>query len=153
MRDGFGLHDALAILLFLEGPLARSLYQADKALKNNHLAVRDGGCIVLEAACPDGVGQDAFLDLLKEARSFAEALARVAARGYRLGDHKAVKLRHLTDTRRVELAFVSPGLDAETCALLGGRKAPSVAEATAGRSGRGVVVDDAGNAVTLVRGR
>ncbi|MHC4698839.1 MAG: lactate racemase domain-containing protein [Planctomycetota bacterium] len=93
-------------------PLGRNLYQADKALKNNHRAVRDGGGILLEAECPEGVGPDAFLNLLRRADSYAAAVQYVRDHGYQLGDHKAVKLRYLTDPscRGVHVALVSSDL-------------------------------------------
>lgn len=151
-------------------PLGRSLYQADKALKNNHLAVRDGGGIILEAPCPDGVGQDAFLGLLRAAPTFAEARALVLRDGYRLGDHKAVKLRHLTDpaARGVRLALVAEGLPDEACALLGARRfataeeaaawlaeeirATGPAPATAPAPTRAALIEDAGNVSAAPRG-
>jgi hypothetical protein len=134
-------------------PLGRNLYQADKALKNNHLAVRDGGGIMLEADCPEGIGPNAFMRLLRWAGDHASAKRRVQEDGYTLGDHKAVKLRYLTDpTRRgVHVALISPNIadaDAATAGLWVFRAEPAAAEwlarVVAGPLRRGLVVEDAG---------
>jgi len=100
------------IRLRVPPPLGRSLYQADKAIKNNHRAVRDGGGIVLEAACEEGIGQDAFCSLLRSSHDHASAMGLIRLKGYRLGDHKAVRLRQLMDKahRDVHLMLVTPGL-------------------------------------------
>lgn len=134
-------------------PLGKSFYQADKALKNNHLAVGDGGGILLEAACPEGIGQDAFVRLLRSASTYAEACQQVTQQGYRLGDHKAVKLRHLTDpaARGVHVALMSQGIALDACRVLGVEPVASVEEGLAWLATRvqrplrrGVRVEDAG---------
>jgi nickel-dependent lactate racemase len=133
-------------------PLDRDLYQADKGIKNVEAAVRDGGFLIVEAACENGVGIDHFLGLLKEARSYADALAIVERRGYRLGDHKAVRLRALTDTRAVHVALISPGIDPMLGDALGmavfadhQSAARWLTERIDVASARGLLVEDAAN--------
>lgn len=122
-------------LLHLEVPLplGRSLYQADKALKNNQRAVIDGGGIILEASCPEGVGASAFMRLLHKAPTLAAAREIIANEGYTLGDHKAVKLRELTDPARrgVRVALVSDQILAEDACAAGMTVFRSVEQARA----------------------
>jgi len=146
-----------ALVLDVSGPLGRSFYQADKGVKNNEHAVCDGGCLVLVADCRDGIGQDAFTVLLRSAPTHETAMLAVRRRGYRLGDHKAVRLRRLMDPkgRNVRLFVVSEGLSARQCALLGAHKAPTVRAALAAAGidlarGRIYRVADAGNVCTRV---
>lgn len=140
------------IVANVAGPLGRSFYQAEKGIKNSEWAVRDGGCLILQASCEEGIGQDAFVDLLRDAPTFRQAAETVAIRGYRLGDHKAVRLRYLTDKacRNVRVYVVSPGISQDQAELMGMLKAPNVESAlshaglSAGRD-RLLEVDDAGN--------
>jgi len=154
VRDVPGQVDVLVARVL--GPLGRNLYQAEKGLKNNEDAVRDGGAIVIEAGLEDGVGPDRFVRLLEEAPALAAALERVAA-GYVLGDHKAVKWRRL-EARGVRIHVASPHLDPAAVARAGIRVHGDLRAALAAvrdeRSGGGVglIVEDAGTVVTRVTG-
>jgi nickel-dependent lactate racemase len=142
------------IRLNVPWPLGRNFYQADKALKNNHRAVRDGGGIILEADCPEGIGPDAFMELLARADDYASSVRWVEEKGYRLGDHKAVKLRHLTDPkcRGVRVAIVSDHVT-ESQAATAGMKVFTDAQAALqwlaasvrGLMNRGLIIEDAGH--------
>ena len=59
-------------------PLDRDLYQADKGIKNTEVGVRDGGVLVLDAACSRGVGIDHFVGLLRSAPTFTDVSASIA---------------------------------------------------------------------------
>ena len=136
-------------------PLDRDFYQAEKGIKNTEFAVRAGGVLLLEAECAHGVGIDHFVNLLAAAPTAAEARALVEQRGYRLGDHKAVRLRALTEERGVRVGLVSRNVPSSLAPVLGvamfGDRESAVAWARellaspGGSPPRAIVVHDAGN--------
>lgn len=108
------------IISIVHSPLDRDLYQADKGIKNVESAVRDGGIILLNASCQHGIGIDRFHQLLKVAPTYREAKQYIEMNNYKLGDHKAVRLRALTDERNVRIAAFAPGLkrgEAQECGI------------------------------------
>lgn len=149
--------EADLVIAEVQPPLDRDFYQADKGIKNTEFAVRSGGVLLLEAECRGGVGIDHFVELLREAPTAEAARALVESRGYRLGDHKAVRLRCLTDEREVRVGLISSGVSPDLAGVLGirvfGDRASACswalevlgAEATAA-----VVVHDAGNVAVEV---
>jgi len=68
------------------------LYQAYKALYNAGKAVRDGGIVLLAAACPDGIGNQVFTDWVMRCRKPDDVFEVLRQEGFRLGGHKAVYL-------------------------------------------------------------
>jgi len=75
-------------------PMDIDLYQSQKALDNGKLALEDEGIIVLVSKCRDGVGEDAFLNLLCKADSPQKVLD-ILGDEYKLGYHKAAKMAQI----------------------------------------------------------
>jgi nickel-dependent lactate racemase len=65
------------------------LYQAQKGLSMASRAARPGGHILLLAACPQGVGDDVFLDYVSRFAAPEEVVREFTANGFRMGAHKA----------------------------------------------------------------
>ena len=72
-------------------PMDINLYQAQKAIDNGALAVKDGGTLILVASCREGIGGKEFAELLSSSTSVDEALDTIH-RTYKLGYHKAAKV-------------------------------------------------------------
>jgi nickel-dependent lactate racemase len=65
------------------------LYQAQKGLNMASRAVRQGGKILLLAAAPQGIGDDAYFSYVSQFSTPEEVLADFATRGFEMGAHKA----------------------------------------------------------------
>ena len=75
-------------------PMDIDLYQSQKALDNGKLALEDGGVIILVSKCRDGVGENAFLELLGKADS-PKKIIDILGEEYKLGYHKAAKMAQI----------------------------------------------------------
>ncbi len=75
-------------------PLDATLYQAHKAIENTKSVMKEGGVMILVAACGEGMGNDAFVKLLSESNELSDIVKAVKA-GYKLGYHKSSKLAEL----------------------------------------------------------
>jgi nickel-dependent lactate racemase len=82
------------VVAIAESPSDTDLYQAHKAIESGKLALAEGGILILVAACPEGLGNDAFVRQLSSSNR-PEDVAHDVGLEYRLGDHKAVKLAEL----------------------------------------------------------
>lgn len=81
------------------------LYQAQKGLNLASLCAREGGRILLLAACAQGIGDEAYEDYVRRFPDPAAQLAEFTAKGFRMGAHKAFLFsRTLT---RFDVAVVS----------------------------------------------
>jgi nickel-dependent lactate racemase len=81
------------------------LYQAYKALYNAGRAVKEGGMILLVAACSDGIGNDLFEDWMMRCERPEDVFGILEEEGFKLGGHKAVYLAK--DLARARIALVS----------------------------------------------
>ena len=81
-----------------------NLYQAQKALDNAAHAVRDGGIIILVAACQERYGEDTFEEWLENATRLEDLFERVRT-DFRLGGHKAAAIANVA--KRVSIYLVS----------------------------------------------
>ncbi len=77
-----------------------NLYQAQKALGHAARVTREGGTIILVAACPDGTGSEAYESWVAGMESQAAVIERFRKEGYRIGPHKAFQLARDTVKRR-----------------------------------------------------
>jgi nickel-dependent lactate racemase len=89
----FPLAEPADVVLVSAGgyPKDINIYQAQKALDNARFAVRQGGCIILVAACPEGYGSAAFERWIKAAPDPDWLIAEIARR-FELGGHKAAAI-------------------------------------------------------------
>jgi lactate racemase len=75
-------------------PLDQNLYQAVKGMSAAAQIVRDGGAIIVAAACEDGLPDHGlYADLLKQAGSPDQALAMIAAPDFEAQDQWQVQIQ------------------------------------------------------------
>ena len=82
-----------------------NLYQSQKALARASLVTRDGGTVILVAACPEGVGSRAYESWMEGVGSYEEVFARFRSEPFRVGPHKAFLIAR--DAARVRAFLVS----------------------------------------------
>lgn len=67
-----------------------NLYQAQKALTNASYLVREGGIIILVAACPEGSGSMGYEKFMQDINTVEDIFAKFNAQGFQIGPHKAL---------------------------------------------------------------
>jgi nickel-dependent lactate racemase len=85
----------------------RTLYQAQKAIENGKLALKDGGTLILVSNCQEGIGQSKFWDLLTSDHDPQSVLLRIGD-GYKLGYHKAARIVQLVSRARLMMVSSIP---------------------------------------------
>ncbi len=90
-------------------PLDLTFYQAVKGLTAAAHIVKDGGEILLAAACEEGLGGPEFSRLVRQAGDSEELLRALAERAVEVDQWQAEKLAMVA--RKAKLSFCVPGLD------------------------------------------
>jgi nickel-dependent lactate racemase len=88
-------------------PMDIDLYQSQKAIDNGAAALKDGGTLILVSSCRDGIGDEAYANLLAQASSPADAIERIRA-GYKLGYHKAAKMAEVSGRASIKAVTELP---------------------------------------------
>ncbi len=119
--------------------------QSHKAVHHAAGFVNDGGCLILLAQCPDGIGSATFLPWLE--MGWQTAFDRL---GSAYVGNGGTALAMMAKTRRIRICLVTDLAD-ELCATIGVQKVTMDAaiQATRGHDGRLAVIP---NASLLVRG-
>lgn len=86
-------------------PRDLNLYQAQKALAHAAPVAREGGAVIVVAACPQGTGSPRYEAWMEGVHAHEEVLARFGREPFRLGPHKAFLLSR--DAARVRTFLVS----------------------------------------------
>ena len=68
-----------------------NLYQAQKALDNAKHAVKEGGVVILVAACTEGLGEECFEKWINNSTTFDKMIADIEE-NFELGGHKAAAI-------------------------------------------------------------
>lgn len=82
-----------------------NLYQAQKALAHASLVMKDGGTVILVAACPEGTGSASYERWMEGVTSFAGVFEKFKREGFRVGPHKAYQIAR--DASRVRALMLS----------------------------------------------
>jgi nickel-dependent lactate racemase len=98
------------VVAVVSPPLDADLYQAHKALENAKAALRPGGVFILVASCRNGLGNDAFVRLLRSG-SGPGAVIEAVRKEYRLGHHKSAKIAEFAGHSRLwAVTRLDPGV-------------------------------------------
>jgi nickel-dependent lactate racemase len=82
-----------------------NLYQSQKGLAHATLVTKEGGAVILVAACPEGVGSQSYERWMAGMTSYHAVFERFEREGFRVGPHKAFQIAR--DAARAQVFLVS----------------------------------------------
>jgi len=85
-----------------------NLYQAQKALTNASLIVRESGVIVLVASCSEGSGSAGYEEFMQGIQKTEDIFTKFSAQGFQIGPHKALLFGKVLKRAKVILVSQIP---------------------------------------------
>lgn len=82
-----------------------NLYQAEKGLTHASRITRDGGSIILVAACPEGSGSPSFEDYISSMETLDAIIEDFKGGFFKIGPHKAFQIAR--EAQRVNITLIS----------------------------------------------
>jgi lactate racemase len=82
-----------------------NLYQSQKALTHASMITRDGGTVILLAACAEKIGSEGYRKFMDGLTSFTEVFNKFNQHGFEVGPHKAFLVAR--DASRVNIKLLS----------------------------------------------
>ena len=80
-----------------------NLYQAQKALTHASLFCKNGGTVILAAACDEGIGSQSYFEFMQGINSHAEAREKFLNTGFSVGPHKALQFALIAERINFQL--------------------------------------------------
>lgn len=82
-----------------------NMYQSQKGLAHAALVAKEGGTIILAAACPEGSGSDKYERWMAGKTSYRQVFDTFEREGFRVGPHKAFQIAR--DAAKVRVLLLS----------------------------------------------
>jgi nickel-dependent lactate racemase len=93
-----------------------NLYQSQKALTNASLLTKDGGAVILVAACVEGVGSQSYEDFMAGLHTWQEVYQKFEREEFKVGPHKAFQFAR--ELARIRVYLLSGIPDERVSSLL-----------------------------------
>lgn len=105
------------VLSVVHSPLDQDLYQGAKGFENTRMAVKDGGILILVAACPGGIGSEDYERMMTSSKSVEEMYQKFleVKEDYELGWHKVGSVPPFLDKH--ELWMVTKMAEEKVCSM------------------------------------
>ncbi len=82
-----------------------NLYQSQKALTHGSLLCKDGGTVILVAACPEGSGSRLYEEFMEDVHTVDQVFEKFSRQEFKVGPHKAFQFGR--EMKRIHVILVS----------------------------------------------